>query len=866
MAIDFTRVTREAQAGLDRVRGQGENLLTSAASQAELALTQAKNTATNTVVSVTNQISSVGAQVESAVSNLTNIGNGISIGPDGVINLPEINVNGSFGGGAIGGILSGAASGAMQALGQTENQLKAFASYNYVITLACLTVNELNFPDSTYRVRPPQVTVLKSGGGAPGKALTAYETSDAQLEYFIDDLEISGIISPTSATRSSNATSMSFTVHEPYSMGLFLQTLMIAANKAGHTDYMKAPYALIIEFRGWDDNGNPLDVDTTTRRVFPIKINKVDFDVNAGGSAYSVGAFAWNEAALSNSTQATRSDVTIQGNNLLELLQTNPNSLTSILNRRIRQNDEDGVAINRDEYVIMFPPTLTSSLGISNQVGSNTESRAVMTEEEFYAAWTGNPSEIFDFDPDLLMQDQSQAYNRYLELSAARNNVSATIRRVADSIDYANAIGKATIDSGMVTGGAVPFGEAAFTYDQRTGIYRSDQVQISRDFRSFQFPQGTKVEDIIEELIILSTYGQQAATQLQPDADGMINWFRVHSQTFLSPDEEIRNRSGENPKVYVYAVVPYRVHSSVFSNASQPSVGIEQRKSSAAKTYDYIYTGENDDIIDFEINFNNAFFQALNPTPNGAGGSRMETRDGAGARTSANYGNAEGAQGVKSLNSDRASRDIPNANQTGRAGGSDADTSAIQVARTFSEAITSGVDMITMDLTILGDPYYLADSGQGNYNSPPLAIAYTQDGTMDYQRSEVEVNINFRTPIDYNTNDGTMIFPEDTIPVKTFSGLYKVVTLKSNFSGGKFTQVLSLMRRPNQEGDIGSRGTAGSTRAVTSVEGDNTTRTDTQNPRPAGAGASAEGNAGEAAAQAAASSTPTAAQQNSGPF
>ena len=840
MAIDFTRVTREAQAGLDRVRGQGQELLTSAASQADLALQQARSAATNTVVSVTNQISSVGAQIESAVSNLTDIGNGISIDANGVINLPEISVRGGFGG--LGG---GAASGAMQALGHTENQLKAFASYNYIITLACLTVDETNFPDSTYRVRPPQVTVLRSGGGAPGKAQTAYESSDAQLEYFIDDLEIAGIIAPTSATRASNATTTSFTVHEPYSMGLFLQTLMIAANKAGHADYLKAPYALIVEFKGWDDNGNPLDVDTTTRRVFPIKFVKVDFDVSSGGSAYNCSAIAWNEVALSDTTQATNSDVTIQGNNLLELLQTNPNSLSSVLNRRIRENDANGNAINRDEYIIMFPPTLTSSLGISNQVGSNSDSRAAMTEEEFYAAWTGNPSEIFDFDSDLLEQDQSQAYNQYLELSAARNNVSATIRRVAESLENTNSIGKATIDSGMVTGGAVPFGEEAYTYDQRTGIYRSDQVQISRDFRSFQFPQGTKIEDIIEELVILSTYGQQAATELQPDADGMINWFRVHAQTFLSPDEQIRNRAGENPKVYVYSVVPYRVHSSVFSNASQPSVGVEQRKASAAKTYDYIYTGQNDDIIDFEINFNNAFFNALNSNLNGAGGTILQTRDSTGASQTPQFDAAEGAEGVKSLNSDRPIREVPNSSRTGQAGGSDADTPAILVARQFNEAITgSSVDMITMELTILGDPYYLADSGQGNYNSPPLALAYTTDGTMDYQRSQVEVVINFRTPIDYNTNDGTMIFPQDTIPVKTFSGLYMISTLTSKFSGGKFTQTLSLIRRPNQDSDIGTTGTADSTRAVASTEGDNTTRTSTQNPPSATPSETASAGAG----------------------
>jgi hypothetical protein len=259
-------------------------------------------------------------------------------------------------------------------------------------------------------------------------------------------------------------------------------------------------------------------------------------------------------------------------------------------------------------------------------------------------------------------------------------------------------------------------------------------------------------------------------------------------------------------------------------------VGIEQRKRAAAKTYDYIYTGQNDDIIDFEINFNNAFFQALNPNLNGAGTSRLETRDSAGAKTSSNYGNAEGAQGVKSLNSDRTVAEVPSASNTGRAGGSDADTPAIQVARMFNEAIVgSNVDMITMDLTILGDPYYLADSGQGNYNSPSLALAYTQDGTMDYQRSEIEVLVNFRTPIDYNTDDGTMIFPQDTIPVKAFSGLYKVNTLTSKFSGGKFTQVLSLMRRPKQDDDTGVAGTVDNTSSVEGVPEDNTTLTDTQN-------------------------------------
>ena len=82
----------------------------------------------------------------------------------------------------------------------------------------------------------------------------------------------------------------------------------------------------------------------------------------------------------------------------------------------------------------------------------------------------------------------------------------------------------------------------------------------------------------------------------------------------------------------------------------------------------------------------------------------------------------------------------------------------------------------------------------------------SQDGTIEYQRSEVDVIVNFRTPIDYK-DDGNVLFPEDTIPVDSFSGLYRVTTLTNSFNNGQFTQRLKLLRRPNQPQDIKQSGT-----------------------------------------------------------
>ena len=159
----------------------------------------------------------------------------------------------------------------------------------------------------------------------------------------------------------------------------------------------------------------------------------------------------------------------------------------------------------------------------------------------------------------------------------------------------------------------------------------------------------------------------------------------------------------------------------------------------------------------------------------------------------------------------------------------------------FNDAIVnSAVDMITMDLTVLGDPYYLADSGIGNYSSPAAARGYTSDGSMDYQRSEVEVLVNFRTPIDYDDETGGVIFPgSSSKPIGEFSGLYKVLKAHNAFSGGKFTQVLSLLRRRKQD-ETNTTALPNETGAVTSTTDDATTSASTDNPVAAAAAAAAD--------------------------
>ena len=108
------------------------------------------------------------------------------------------------------------------------------------------------------------------------------------------------------------------------------------------------------------------------------------------------------------------------------------------------------------------------------------------------------------------------------------------------------------------------------------------------------------------------------------------------------------------------------------------------------------------------------------------------------------------------------------------------ETPAVRVARAFQDAlVNSPSDLINASLTIMGDLYYLTDSGTGNYNSKSSQfINLTQDGTMNYQNSSVDIIINFKTPIDIDVGGAKGL---NTKTVKQFSGLYTVYEVTSSF-------------------------------------------------------------------------------------
>ena len=215
-----------------------------------------------------------------------------------------------------------------------KNALHDFASFNTIFTLSCLTRGEIASPGETYRASGPANVIFQSGGTSGNKVTTEYESAiGGKLEYYVDNVQIEALCVPNTKSRSTNATYIEFTVHEPYSMGLFLQTCQIAAVMSGFKNYQRAPYLLTMEYVGFGDDGQPIkSAGQNLRREFPLRLTNITFEVTANGTVYTVEGIPWNEQGYLDDKTAIPVDVAITGDTIEKLIQSGPQSLVTILN------------------------------------------------------------------------------------------------------------------------------------------------------------------------------------------------------------------------------------------------------------------------------------------------------------------------------------------------------------------------------------------------------------------------------------------------------------------------------------------------------------------------------------------------------
>lgn len=636
------------------------------------------------------------------------------------------------------------------------NELSSFASFNYIWTFAVLTADEIN--NAEYLGKEPTYILARTGGYTKPSTITtaAEDLLGVNVEYFVDNVEINSIYSPNPKSGITSAVKIDFKIIEPYSVGLFFQTMALASSKLGHgSSYSSMPCLLRCEFIGYNSDGS---VVQKIVRDIAISLINMTFTVDAGGATYSVEAIPWNQLAFGDRAQKMRSDIKISGFSVEEILSSGPNSLVRYLNQYEENLKTETGAQFSNEYFIEFP----DSLGVYTQTSL--------------------------LPPTPTLQPSTPGPQASVEITAGAGTPVSSISRPG-----LNSIGASSISDDFNAMGNQPHGLDLLVLDEANNTYNNDLLTIMTD-RQFAFRQGVRIAEMIEQVILTSTWASSILDRLSVAGTGRVDWFRIETNVFTY-------ENGAKTR-YVYKIIPYQVDRSIFETKAETR-DYTQTLPNVKKGYNYIYTGLNSDILNFDININFAFFQNIIPDA-GTGANTIFTELSAAipqlnvpfVSISNAFTNITNAL----VNTVNAAGDlISSASQIGSGtgigannitstpipGGAGVDNSKLRVANEFHNVLlNSDVELIAIDLEVWGDPYFLPDSGLGNH---------TTTRGMDYQNGEIDIAFNFNTPIDIKHGLLQMN------AIGYFIGLYKVVKITHTFSNGEFKQLLHMIRRPSQD-------------------------------------------------------------------
>ena len=290
---------------------------------------------------------------------------------------------------------------------------------------------------------------------------------------------------------------------------------------------------------------------------------------------------------------------------------------------------------------------------------------------------------------------------------------------------------------------------------------------------------GTSIIDVINLVLRNSNY---VIDQLEPGGGKPINWFKIIPKVELKKFDKIR-------KVYQKKIT-YSIIKSTYYNTKYPGAPIAL-PSKWAKEYNYMYTGLNQAILDFNIDFDTMFYTVMTA-------SRLKE-----TATEVYAGEEEIPETVENDTQDNGIAPLrlgfvaAQTDVTSKEGNND--EKSVAAGDMYKSMMSSSRgDMINIKITISGDPefikqddFYITDSTDEIVN-----------GSIASDTAEVFVYLTFRSPSDLIQETGLMDFTtyKDTV----FSGIYKVITIDTIFERGQFKQILDLVRMFDQQKDLSS--------------------------------------------------------------
>jgi hypothetical protein len=676
---------------------------------------------------------------------------------------------------------------------------------------------------------------LIAGAGRKGPNSGFTRSQYFAEDFYFDKLDIQTIIGSDGTNGSTNSITFKFTIMEPLGLSLLNRLIKAAAeveNGDGKNNYLEMPYCIQLDFFGYPDaglesgtmfpEGQPFLIPGMTK-FLPFKFIAMDIKTGARGTEYNCEAIPFGANAFQEVIGAVPANFEVQAKDLDSFFDS---ATDAELEKIIGERDE---ALRKAEQAAKDIRASGRS-ATEDQIRDAIDARKA-AEDKLRGEGDDNTYKVNSFvsaynswQVSMAKKGQADSFDQ-IRVEFAEQ-IRAQGRLVQDEVQPAK--NTPQTDRGKPGDGASAKHQVLANAGKKTNGPKFDSSK-------FAVTAGTQVVEVINTMMKQTDYWrEQFVNPVQGPAKDdsketpleetipVVRAWKIIPQVILTSLDAKLGRYHFIATYYVIVHVKY--------NRKHP---MARRAWPAGwhRTYEYLYTGKNTDVIDWQLNFACTFMtsvpadaasksatqgQVAGEDPNAPGNDNYDSKAYAELTSSSAGGSNKKIQAGQGVNPNMYK--LENDNIRNSIGGNARKDSKSQIAGSvFQSLYGESVDMIQIEpLTIIGDPGFIKqDEIFSNPSNDGRTLALTtQDlinGTNAYadenaaminlDGAEVHVLLIFRSPSDFDDNTGLVSTPPE-YQSSIVSGLYMVNQVTSEFSGGKFTQKLTLIRLADQDQEL----------------------------------------------------------------
>ncbi len=622
------------------------------------------------------------------------------------------------------------------------NILSEFSSYTYSVSMYLTRAEDYRNMVQTGEKKLFNSTLLVQSGGIKTPE-NSRRNPYFDVDFYIDDLEINSLVTGKANQGAHNATTLRFSLTEPYGIS-FLDRLRDAVvdYKGSDENPFSQIYLMVIRFYGYDEAGNLVrpenkaeettDSNAVIEKFIPFIWRNITFTVQNQSVVYSCEAVSVNQyVGLGQLYSKIPYNIEISGQSLSEILNGETVFSSTDDTPGPPDEDDDNAGDRKSQRAATLKQGLVAALN-RYEKSEAAEKGALPNEYDI----------ILDESSGLANAKMAQFDEAYLANLPIGNRTNQTL---AQKTSNDNTRRKYSLIAGQPIVQVLDLLIRASTY-----ITDQQLVKITED-PAVDRGVGPTVEKA------------KKYARLRDSSQGPVAWYKI--TTHIEPKEYDHRRNEHSYKI-TYIISSYQVNDLVSEYFPKA------RFRGVHKEYDYWFTGENTEVLNFEQQYNSLYYIRMAPQS-------VLSEAGIDPRT-----NREGT--VKGTTQDTSDQsEVMGSGESAR-------PSADAASSLYSPA-----DQATAELKILGDPAWIQQSEILYNNIKEIDYnPFLPDNSVNYDSQEPLFKLTFNLPTDYDI-DGTGIMPINNFNKKNEEGIgnneyiYRANRIVNTFSGGVFTQNIS---------------------------------------------------------------------------